>query len=196
MILRSDIPVILASASPRRKEILEAMGLEFTCLPAHLDEDLQAGETPVGHVMRLAVEKGAQIAERYPEALVISADTIVLYRGQILGKPRDREDAFRILNTLSGRTHEVITAFALTNRSRSLHTCEYESTAVTFRELSPEAISAYIDSESPMDKAGAYGIQDLQANFVRKIDGCFYNVTGFPAAAFLEKWDRTLSALK
>ncbi|MDZ7821244.1 MAG: Maf family protein [Candidatus Marinimicrobia bacterium] len=87
-----------------------------------LHEDLQTGETPVGHVMRLAVEKGAQIAERYPEALVISADTIVLYRGQILGKPRDREDAFRILNTLSGRTHEVITAFALTNRSRSLRT--------------------------------------------------------------------------
>lgn len=189
MINQCRTPVILASASPRRREILTQLGLDFTCIPPCLKEMPCPQETPLEHVRRLAKEKGEHIAGLYPGAIIISADTIVVYAEEILGKPEDKKDAFRILDLLSGNTHKVITAFAITNKYHNLHILEHVSTEVTFRDLYPEEIQRYINSGLPMDKAGAYGIQDLQAGFVKKINGCYYNVTGFPASAFLQKWN-------
>ncbi|MDZ7797547.1 MAG: Maf family protein [Candidatus Marinimicrobia bacterium] len=192
MINQCRTPVILASASPRRREILTYLGLDFTCIPPRIKETPCPQETPLVHVRRLAKEKGEYIAGLYPGAVIISADTIVVYDGQILGKPADKKDAFRILELLSGNTHEVITAFAITSKYCTPDILEHESTEVMFRDLHPEEIQSYINSGLPMDKAGAYGIQDLQAAFVRKINGCYFNVTGFPVSAFLQKWNATL----
>lgn len=192
MIIQPDLPVILASASPRRKELLEQLGLGFEIIPAHIDESILPNEMPLDHVRRLAEEKGRAIAEKYPEHIVISADTIVVYKGRILGKPVDKADAFRMLRLLSGNTHEVITAFSILCGSRKIYLTEDELTEVSFRDLSDTDIHEYIDGGSPMDKAGAYGIQDLSANLVKSINGCFYNVIGFPVAQFKKVWDQIL----
>ncbi len=189
MIIQPDIPVILASASPRRRELLTALGLQFELIPAHIDESFYPNESPVKHVCRLAEEKGKNIAAEHPEAVVISSDTIVVYQDTILGKPADEHDAFQMLRSLSGNMHKVITAFSIICRKRNINVLEYETTEVVFRNLSDENIRSYIAGGSPLDKAGAYGIQDLDANFVKKIKGCFYNVIGFPVAAFTEKWN-------
>ncbi|MCK4813845.1 MAG: septum formation protein Maf [Candidatus Marinimicrobia bacterium] len=189
MIIQPDIPVILASASPRRRELLTTLGLQFKIIPAHINEAFYSNELPIKHVCRLAGEKGKNISDEHPEAVVISSDTIVVYQNNILGKPADEDDAFRMLRFLSGNTHEVITAFSIICRKRNINVLEYETTEVVFRNLSDEDIRSYIAGGSPMDKAGAYGIQDLDANFVKKIKGCFYNVIGFPIAAFTEKWN-------
>lgn len=189
MIHPCGTPVILASASPRRKELLEGLGLEFSCVPAGLPETLRPGEGPVEHARRLAREKARHVDVLHPGATVISADTIVVYRHHILGKPQDTGDAFRMLKMLSGDTHRVITAFAVVNRDHGIDILEHSSTAVTFRPLEEREIRGYIESGSPMDKAGGYGIQDLKANFVKAIRGCFYNIIGFPVADFTQQWN-------
>jgi len=189
MIVQPDLPVILASASPRRKELLAKLGLTFKIVPAHIDESMLPGEKPLEHVRRLAEEKGRAIAEKYPEQIIISADTIVVYHEQILGKPIDKTDAFNMLRLLSGNTHQVITAFSILCGSGNILMTEDEVTEVRFRDLSDEDIREYIEGGSPMDKAGAYGIQDISANLVQSISGCFYNVIGFPIAHFQETWD-------
>jgi septum formation protein len=189
MIVQPDIPLILASVSPRRRELLSGLGLNFTVIPAHIHEEYRDGESPVPHVCRLAREKGEVLSVRFPDALVISADTIVVFRDHILGKPRDKKDALRMLRMLSGNTHEVITAFSLQCRTRRIFMLEYERSKVTFRTLFETEIHHYVNSGSAQDKAGAYGIQDLHANFVSRIDGCYYNVIGFPLARFTEKWN-------
>ena len=190
MIVQPELPVILASASPRRKELLEQLGLQFVIIPAHIDESMFLNEDALKYVRRLSEEKGRAIAEKYPEHIVISADTIVVYNEEILGKPIDKSDAFRMLRLLSGNTHEVITAFSILCGSRKIYMTEDELTEVSFRDLSDTDIHEYIDGGSPMDKAGAYGIQDLSANLVESISGCFYNVIGFPVAQFKKVWDQ------
>jgi septum formation protein len=189
MIIQPDKPVILASLSPRRRELLQKLGLKFSVLPPHIDETRKKGEGIQTYVRRLAREKGEIVARQRPDAIVISADTIVVYRKQILGKPLDSQEANRMLKLLSGKEHAVITAYSVQCRDLSLVLLEQEWTRVRFRKLFEEEIKAYIDTGSPLDKAGAYGIQDMTANFVRRIDGCFYNVTGFPLPAFAEKWN-------
>ena len=184
------MPVILASASPRRKDLLEALGLQFEIIPAHIDEIMLPGETSLEHVRRLSEEKGRVIAAEYPGHIVISSDTIVLLDNMILGKPADQEDAARMLRLLSGRSHEVISAFSIHCTDMGLCVTEHEVTKVNFRELSDEEIYNYIVGGSPMDKAGAYGIQDLSANLVESINGCFYNVIGFPIAKFQKTWGK------
>ncbi len=190
MIVQPDLPVILASASPRRKELLEQLGLSFKVVPAHISETILPNEMPLEHVRRLAEEKGRAITDLYPEHFVISADTIVVYHGEILGKPVDKADAFRMLRLLSGNKHEVITAFSILCGSKKTYMTEDELTEVRFRDLSDEDIHEYIEGGSPMDKAGAYGVQDVSANLVRSISGCYYNVIGFPIAHFKETWDK------
>ena len=190
MIDQPDLPVILASASPRRKDLLTGVGLNFRVMPAQIDESLLKQESPVDHVRRLADGKAFEISHGHPDAIVIAADTIVVYREHILGKPVDAQDAYSMLNLLSGNTHHVITAVAIRSEIKNIHTLFHEQTEVCFRNLSDREISAYIAGGSPLDKAGAYGIQDLSANFVSSISGCFYNVIGFPLAAFLQKWEK------
>ncbi len=192
MIIQPDKPVILASASPRRKELLEQLGLEFKIIPSHIDEIILEMESPIAHVCRLAQEKGSAIAQKYPEALVISSDTIVVYRDDILGKPVDEKDAYRMLELLSGKTHEVITAFSIQSIINNIEITEYEVTEVHFRKLSHENITAYILGGSPMDKAGAYGIQDVDAYLVDSINGSYHNVIGFQHAHFATKWNEII----
>jgi septum formation protein len=172
----SELRVILASASPRRRDLLNMIGVRHETVPADLDETYLPGEPPRVHAERLAREKGAAVAARYPNALLISADTIVVIDEQVLGKPRDRSDAARMLRQLSGRTHTVFTAVAVARSGRM--ESAVETVAVTFRHLSEDEIAAYIATGEPMDKAGAYGIQGFGATIVERIDGDFFAVMG------------------
>ncbi|MCH8556981.1 MAG: Maf family protein [Balneolia bacterium] len=176
--------IILASASPRRKQLLGMLYPNLSIIPSSVDEPLPNGEAPADYAMHLAKMKAANVAERNQNSLVIGSDTIVLLDDIILGKPLSKEEAFDILRKLSGRRHTVISAVCLIHRGSDSKTF-FESTGVTFAELSDDEINRYIATGSPMDKAGAYGIQDdLGALFVQKIEGDYYNVVGFPLHRF------------
>jgi septum formation protein len=168
--------VILASASPRRRELLALIGIEHEVMPANIDETLLHGEMAVEHAERLALEKAQVIARQAPEAVIIAADTIVVIDGDILGKPRARDDAAAMLRRLSGRSHRVHTAVAVAAGGRA--ESAVESVDVTFRTLTDEEIAAYIATGEPMDKAGAYGIQGYGATIVERVDGDYFSVMG------------------
>lgn len=168
--------VILASASPRRRELLTLIGIKHEVVPADIDESYSAGEEPVAHAERLAREKASVIANRSPDIVVIGADTIVVIDGQVLGKPSSVEDARRMLRMLSGRKHTVCTAVAVAHNGRLFSSTEQVS--VTFRELADEEIDSYIATEEPMDKAGAYGIQGYGATIVSRVEGDYFAVMG------------------
>ena len=172
----SDLRVILASASPRRRDLLTMIGIRHDVVPADIDETYLPGEPPLAHAERLAREKGTAVAARYPEALTIAADTIVVIDEQVLGKPRDVADATRMLRQLSGRTHTVFTAVAVVRAGRV--ESSVEAVTVTFRHLTDAEIAAYIATGEPMDKAGSYGIQGFGAIIVERIDGDFFAVMG------------------
>jgi septum formation protein len=176
--------VILASASPRRRELLDLVGIAYDVEPADIDETYRNGEEAAAHAERLAREKGATIAARNPDAVVISADTIVVIDGLVLGKPRDEADAARMLSMLGGQTHVVLTAVAVMygGQMRS----GVESVRVTFRALDRERIGAYIATAEPLDKAGAYGIQGFGATLVERIDGDYFAVMGLPLARMVD----------
>ncbi|HET7620389.1 MAG TPA: Maf family protein [Gemmatimonadaceae bacterium] len=175
--------MILASSSPRRHDLLQMIGVAHDVIPADIDETQFDGEPPVEHVERLAREKGAAIAARFPESLVISADTIVVERGDVLGKPRDAAEARTMLRRLSGRTHIVFTAVAVTLEGSTLSAVEEVS--VTFLPLSDRTIASYVATGEPMDKAGSYGIQGYGATLVARIDGDFFAVMGLPLARLI-----------
>jgi septum formation protein len=176
--------VILASASPRRRELLALVGIPHEVIPADIDESYRDGEEAAEHAERLAREKAAAIAARHPDAIVIAADTIVLIDGLVLGKPRDEADAERMLGMLGGQTHVVLTAVAVAHGGAMRS--GVESVRVTFRELSRERIRAYIATREPMDKAGAYGIQGYGATLVERIDGDYFAVMGLALARMID----------
>lgn len=169
--------IILASGSPRRRELLEQIHLPFEVLSPDVDESADP-MPPQALVQLLSQRKAAAVAQRRPEAIVIAADTVVALEDEILGKPRDAADAARMLGQLSGREHSVYTGFTVRKGARSV-TCA-EQTVVTFRPLLPEEIERYIASGEPMGKAGAYGVQGLGRLFVERLDGDYYNVVGLP----------------
>jgi septum formation protein len=175
--------LILASSSPRRAEILRGAGFQFEIRPANIDEARHAHESTEDYVRRLAHEKAELAASRAQSsepAFVIGADTAVVIEGQILGKPADAEDARRMLQLLSARTHDVLTGVAVIpvpDAQRSLHV---ESTRVTFLSLGAAEIDDYVATGEPFDKAGAYGIQGIGGRFVSRIEGCYFNVMGLP----------------
>ncbi len=187
--------IVLASASPRRQELLRNAGIAFTVHPADIDESPRDGESPVDCAQRLAREKALAISRRRPQDCVLGADTIVVVDEKILGKPRDAADAARMLRLLSGRTHEVITGVCLAGpvaggqrvrgelrtENRELRTA-YETTRVTMCEISDEDISEYISTGEPMDKAGAYAIQGMASRWIPRIEGDYSNVVGLPVA--------------
>lgn len=181
-------PVILASQSPRRKSLLNQLGIKFTVKTADIDEDNHNFPyDPVEMVKFLSIEKGKVIHSRFPESLIIAADTTVALKGQILNKPADENHAFRMLSLLSGNTHKVYTGYSIFIPGKPEIITEVVETEVTFNELTDEEIWAYIKSGSPMDKAGSYGIQDdFGAVFIRNISGDFYNVVGFPIQHFYQ----------
>ena len=171
--------LILASGSPRRRQLLEQIGLTFVVRSSDVDESVSPGLTPAQVVESLSARKGEAVAaEAVPGDLVLSADTVVALDGAILGKPRDRAEAEAMLTALSGRTHQVYTGVTLLQDGRRL--TEHEVTAVTFRPLSPGEIAAYVSTGEPMDKAGAYGIQGLGALLVERLEGDYFNVMGLP----------------
>ena len=178
-------PIVLASKSPRRIALLKQIGIEPSVVPSRVVEEFDPQASPSENAVQLSLRKAQEVAQRFEDALIIGADTIVVVDGFLLGKPEDQREAKRMLQFLSGRTHMVVTGFALVNSSSDDFVADFESTEVTFRELPEEEIDEYIASGSPMDKAGAYGIQDdYGAVFVTRIAGCFYNVVGFPLSKF------------
>lgn len=176
--------VVLASQSPRRRELLALVGIPHDVLPADIDESVLDGELPIPHCERLARTKAATLAVNHPDAVVIGADTIVVVDGDILGKPRDVIEAENMLRRLSGRTHTVFTAVAvsLAGETRS----DVVEVAVTFRALSDDTIRAYVGTGEPMDKAGAYGIQGYGATIVERVDGDYFAVMGLPLGRLTE----------
>lgn len=174
--------IILASASPRRRELLQQIGLEFSVVPSNVPEELLPGETPEEHVVRLSRAKAAEVAGRRDIAgrWVIGSDTVVLCDGEILGKPADERDAARMLRQLSGREHRVLSGFAVIDRLSSQERTEAVGTRVRFRALTDAEIARYIASGESADKAGAYAIQGLGVCFVAGINGSYTNVVGLP----------------
>jgi septum formation protein len=179
-------PLILASASPRRRERLKQTGFTFEVRPAHVNEDPYPDEDPIAYVVRLARHKAksvlAEISSDAPvqSAVVLGADTTVTLDGHILAKPEDAADAARMLRMLSGRTHRVITGVAVASATGT--EVATEITGVQFLTLTDEEIDAYIATGEPMDKAGAYGIQGYAAKWIPRIEGCYFNVVGLPLA--------------
>jgi septum formation protein len=170
--------VVLASQSPRRRELLTLVGIPHTVQPADIDESLWPDENPAAHCERLAREKIAVVARSAPDALVIGSDTIVVVDGDVLGKPRDEAHAEEMLTRLAGRSHVVMTGVAV--QWRGQQRSAVEEVGVTFHPLSREAIRRYIATREPMDKAGAYGIQGYGATIVRRVDGDYFAVMGLP----------------
>ena len=169
--------LILASQSPRRRELLGLTGLDFIIRAADIDETMDLGRAPFDEVARLSRDK-AMAVDREPDDVVVAADTIVVCEGKVLGKPRDEEEAFAMLSLLSGRDHEVMTGMTVLRGSEAVtHT---EVTRIHFRQLHPAEIRAYIASGEPMDKAGSYGIQGGAALFADQMEGDYYNVMGLP----------------
>lgn len=171
--------LVLASASPRRREMLQQLGIRFEVDPANVDETVARGEKPADYVLRIAQAKAYRVAAKDRSALVLAADTIVVLGTEILGKPRDEADAREMLKRLSGQQHVVMTAIAFDGAERlSLRV----DTRVRFRALSDREIAWYVGTGEPLDKAGAYGIQGLAANFVLSVEGSYTNVVGLPLA--------------
>lgn len=175
------VPLVLASQSPRRRQLLERLRLPFTVQPSAVAETLPAGLAPGAAAEALARQKAHAVAPGHPEALTLGADTIVVLDEAVLEKPADAADAAAMLRRLSGRTHTVYTGLALVHPASGRSADAHEATAVTFAPLSEDEIAAYVRTGSPLDKAGAYGIQDdLGALFVSGIRGDYYNVVGLP----------------
>ncbi len=176
--------LVLASNSPRRRELLSAAGFEFAVDPVSVDETRQEGEAPAAYVERLARSKAEASAGHDPECAVIGADTIVVVDGEVLGKPIDEADAARMLRLLAGRAHEVLTGVALTSRGQVMS--GVERTTVWFAPLSDADLAWYLASGEPMDKAGAYAIQGRASRFIPRIEGSYSNVVGLPVTVLVE----------
>ncbi len=173
--------IVLASASPRRRELLTTAGIEFEVLVSDADETIPEGTLPVDAAMLTAEKKALAVAEKCSDAVVIGADTIVVLDGKILGKPTDEEDARAMLRFLSGREHEVVTGVCLTDGEIIKKFAQVSK--VRFYELTDEEITAYVATKEPMDKAGAYGIQGKGCVLVEGIEGDYFNIVGLPVAA-------------
>jgi septum formation protein len=178
--------IILASASPRRKELLRQLGIEFEVSPSEVEEDIRGGEDPREHVLRLARLKAREIASAHDGAVVISADTIVVLDNEILGKPEDEKEAFAMLSRLSGREHQVFTGFCVLDPSHGTGHCEAVESKVRFKHLTPEEIRGYIKTGEPMDKAGAYAVQGKGSYMIKEIQGSYTNVVGLPLCELVE----------
>jgi len=179
-------PLILASQSPRRRELLDILGWPFSVVQPAVDESPRAGETPDSYVVRVAREKAVEVAARVKGSVVLSADTVVTIDGEILGKPISRADAVRMLTKLSGREHRVFTAVCVIDQRTGKMRQGRDETVVSFNELTLSQIESYIDREDVMDKAGAYAIQGFASVFIPKISGSYSNVMGLPLALVYE----------
>ena len=190
------IDFYLASASPRRKEILTCAGVQFKAVPVDVDETMNG---PVdGEIRRLALKKARAAVEKYgvTRGVVLGCDTVVAQNGEIFGKPADEQDAFRMLSCLQNAKHTVISGICLLESSTGLYKWDTVYTDVFIRAILPEQIRAYIATGEPMDKAGAYAIQGIAGKYVWRIEGCYYNVVGLPLSRMFELMDRPVGSLE
>jgi septum formation protein len=179
--IKTKLPIYLASKSPRRRKLLKQLGINFKAISVNSIEDFLDGEHPIDCVKRLAKEKMDIAKNRVNNSIIITADTIVVLKGKVIGKPTSKTDAIKILTQLSGNVHTVYTGLCVLNQKTKKLLFDFEKTEVEFRALNKDEIIDYVDGGSPMDKAGAYGIQDdFGAVFVKRINGCYYNVVGLP----------------
>lgn len=177
----SKLPLALASQSPRRKHLLSVIGLKFETISPRVNETPRNKELPLNFAIRIAQEKNDWASSVLKGKIIISADTIVVLDGKILNKPKNKSDAVKMLKSLSGKTHRVITAISINNQISKKRLNDHEITEVTFRKLMRDEIEEYVNGGSCMDKAGSYGIQeDFGAVFVETINGCYYNIMGLP----------------
>ncbi|MCX5801156.1 MAG: Maf family protein [Candidatus Eisenbacteria bacterium] len=174
--------MVLASGSPRRRELVKMIGLEFELAVPEIHEDSAPHARPSKFVVELALAKALSLAQRFPNAVILGADTVVVLDGRILGKPRSVADARRMLRALSGRTHVVYTGLALVDVPTGVRETAYEKSRVTMKNIGNAEIDDYLATGEPMDKAGSYGIQGFGAVFIKHINGCFFNVMGLPVA--------------
>jgi len=179
--IKANLPIYLASKSPRRRKLLKQINLNFKSFTVDMEEKIKPGEKPSVSVKRLSKEKLEIARQKINHGIIITADTIVVLNRKVIGKPKDKKEAKKFLKKLSGKVHLVYTGFSIYNSENKMLLTDYEKTSVEFRKLTAKEIDNYIKSGSPMDKAGAYGIQDdFGAVFIKKINGCYYNVVGLP----------------
>lgn len=179
--IKTNLKIYLASKSPRRRKLLKQLGIQFKAFSVNSVEDFLDGEHPVACVKRIALEKMDIAKQRVNNGIIITADTIVVLGKKVIGKPTSKTDAIKILSMLGGKVHIVYTGFCVLNQKTNKIFIDYERTEVEFRSLKKDEIVDYVERGSPMDKAGAYGIQDdFGAVFVKRINGCYYNVVGLP----------------
>lgn len=181
--------LILASASPRRADVLRMLGLEFEVVIPEVDESIFDGEAPGPYVERLARTKASAVAERFPGRVVLAGDTVVVIDDEVLGKPTDSADAARMLGRLSGREHDVATGLSLVAPDGSIHS-GVSTTGVSMRDFDEDTIRRYVATGEPLDKAGAYAIQSLGAALVRSVRGDYYSVVGLPVSLLVDLLDR------
>jgi septum formation protein len=186
MSITSNASFILASASPRRREILQSVGLNFKIIPAHVNEDYIAGESPHKHVRRLSRDKAMAVAEKHQDAWVLGADTIVVIDGIILGKPQNKTQAKNMLKKLSGREHKVFTGFTIIHMESDFCETKVVQSTVRFKIISPDEMNWYIACDEPYDKAGGYALQGKGSYFIQSIRGSYTNVIGLPLCEVLE----------
>ena len=190
-----DIKLILASQSPRRENLLNMIGLDFTVQPSNIVEVNHDELEPLDYAIMNARNKAEYVADNNPDALVISADTIVVLGNNILEKPEDKNHAFEILSKLNGKTHEVITAFGIIIKDRNVSEFDFEKTQVKFRKVNSDNLKEYIETGESLDKAGGYGAQGLGSLLIERVNGCFYNVVGFPLSKFYIMYEKILNEL-
>ena len=186
MTISLSAPLILASASPRRQELLRFVGLKFKTIPAYLNEGYTEGESPREHVKRLSQDKAIVIAKKYPNAVVLGADTIVVIDKSILGKPENKYQARKMLRKLSGREHKVFTGFTIAHVASKIKQTKVIQSAVEFKKISAAELEWYIACDEPYDKAGGYAVQGKGAYFIKSIRGSYTNVIGLPLYEVLE----------
>lgn len=176
----------MASASPRRKTLLQDIGLDFKIVEAEVDEKPLEGESPSDFVLRAACDKSGAVSITHPDVWVLGADTVVVHADKILGKPKDADNALAVLQTLAGNKHLVHTGFCLKNEEENISVSRVSTTEVCFYPFSPEIAAAYVATGEPLDKAGAYGIQGMGGFLVEKINGSYTNVVGLPLVEVIE----------
>ncbi|MFB3885656.1 MAG: nucleoside triphosphate pyrophosphatase [Thermodesulfobacteriota bacterium] len=188
-------PLILASKSPRRYELLKQVGLDFDVIPSEIEENFVPGEAPDQHVIRLAKEKALEVGRRYPDRWVVAADTVVFVHGSVLGKPKGREEALSMLRALSGQEHWVMTGFSVHHLAKGVGDQAAVQTAVKVKPLSPIEMKWYIHTAEPFDKAGGYAIQGVGSFMIESIRGSYTNVVGLPLCELMQMMTR-LGALQ
>tara|TARA_Y100000588_G_scaffold10533_1_gene11618 strand:+ start:45 stop:620 length:576 start_codon:yes stop_codon:yes gene_type:complete len=184
----SSSSVILASKSPRRENILKQIGIDFEIIPSNICENAELNLNPRKFVQYWSGKKAKVISKKNKDKIVIGADTIVYFKGKIIGKPKDKEESYKMLNNLSGKTHKVFTGVSIVYEEKNILRTFCQMTKVTVRDIPKNDILYYIDNYYTLDKAGSYGIQDWFSIWIKKIDGCYYNVMGLPLSKFYKNY--------